>query len=277
MADGRAAAQPAASLWVSGLAFESRIAMASAAVPASCTLHGMRGEALSAALRRWLDSRGHSATVLVSFGLAGGLDPALAPGSIVIADAVLGQGNRRPTDPAWRDALRAALPHAICGPLLADDAPVLDVDGKRQRHLATGALAVDMESHRVAELASAHGWPLVVCRVVADPATRAVPPAALAAMGANGDIAFAPLLRSLLARPAQLGALAALARDTASARRALRTAAQALARSRPAGYGAVDGRAGGAPGDAPGGAVEGSAVAASPALSAGAASSDGSP
>lgn len=273
MAEGGAVVQPGASLWVSGLAFESRIAMASAAVPASCMLHGMRGEALSAALRRWLDSRGDSPTVLVSFGLAGGLDPALAPGSIVIADAVLGQGNQRPTDPAWRDALRAALPHAICGPLLADDVPVLEVEAKRQRHLATGALAVDMESHRVAELASTRGWPLVVCRVVADPATRAVPPAALAAMGVNGDIAFAPLLRSLLARPAQLGALAALARDTASARRALRTAAQALSRSWPAaygaGYGAVDGRAGGA--------MEGSAVAASAALPAGAPSSDGSP
>lgn len=244
MANGRANAPPVPWLWISGLAFESRIAMSSAGVPASATLHGLRGEALSAALQRRLDAHGNGPIVLVSFGLAGGLDPALAPGSIVIADAVLATGARHATDPAWRDALQAALPRAVSGPLLADDAPVLDVPGKRQRHLATGALAVDMESHRVAEAALARGWPLVICRVVADPAGRAVPPAALAAMDPAGDIALAPLLRSLVARPAQLAALAALARDTARARRALRGAARALARSRRDDYGAVTGAAG---------------------------------
>ena len=53
-------------------------------------------------------------------------------------------------------------------------------------HQATGAAAADMESHVVARLAAELGLPFAVLRVIADPAEREVPPAALAGMRADG-------------------------------------------------------------------------------------------
>src|SRR5512135_2689308 len=56
------------------------------------------------------------ATVLVSFGLAGGLDPALRPGDLMLADSViLPDGGRIETDRTWRARL--------AGPAIGPDTP----------------------------------------------------------------------------------------------------------------------------------------------------------
>ena len=92
---------------------------------------------------------------------------------------------------------------------------------------ATGALAVDMESHIAARLAAAHGLPFAALRVICDPAGRAIPPAAIAGMREDGGTDLGAILRALLRDPGQLPAMIRLAGDA-------RTAFSFLARCRRA-------------------------------------------
>ncbi len=157
------------------------------------------------------------AEALVSFGLAGGLDPALRPGAILVPEAVLAAGRLWPVDPALARRLGAP----VAGKILGAGTIAATAAEKRRLHAATGAVAVDLESGAVAEAATRAGRPFAVLRAICDPAERGLPPAALAAFGAGGAIAVSRLLGSLLSRPGQLAAVFALARDAAAARRAM--------------------------------------------------------
>jgi hopanoid-associated phosphorylase len=164
---------------------------------------------------------------LVSFGLAGGLSPAVAPGDLILADAVmLPHGERIATDLAWRSRLSALIevggraPHqaAVAG----SDRLLATVAAKRALFAATGALAVDMESYAVAEVVHAAGRPFLVLRAIADPADQALPRAATVALGPGGEVRLLAVVRALLGRPAELPALLRLGRQSRRALAALR-------------------------------------------------------
>lgn len=156
-------------------------------------------------------------TALVSFGLAGGLDPALAPGAVVVPEAVVCQGRRYGADGALSDWL-GGVTHV----LLAGEASVVATQaGKEALFARSGAVAVDIESGPVADVAARHGLPFAVLRAVCDPAGRDLPPAALVALDAQGAIAVVRVAASLLRRPGQMAGLIAVGRDAARARRAL--------------------------------------------------------
>jgi hopanoid-associated phosphorylase len=159
---------------------------------------------------------------IVSFGCAGGLDPALGPGACIVPDAVLTAHGDIGADAAWARALRARLPQARAGTLRGLDAPLAAHADKADLWRACGAGAVDMESHAAALAARRHGLPFAACRVVLDPAWRSVPGCALAALRDDGGTDVAALLRALATAPRELGPLAALALDAWHARRALR-------------------------------------------------------
>jgi adenosylhomocysteine nucleosidase len=80
---------------------------------------------------------------------------------------------------------------------------------------------VDPETGAVLRAARARGLPFAVLRAVCDPASRDLPPAALAALDPAGGIGLLGVLRALARQPAQLGALFALGRDASAARRSL--------------------------------------------------------
>jgi adenosylhomocysteine nucleosidase len=167
------------------------------------------------------------ATGLVSFGLAGGLAPAVASGDLILADrVVLPDGEGIAPDPAWRGRLAAlieaggTLPHQAV--VAGSDRLLATVAAKRALFEATGALAVDMESHAVAAAASAAGLPFVVVRAVADPHDQALPRAATVALGPGGEVRLAALARALLIRPDELPALLRLGRQSGRALATLR-------------------------------------------------------
>jgi adenosylhomocysteine nucleosidase len=160
---------------------------------------------------------------LVSFGFAGGLDPALAAGALVLAEAVVEDDARFATAPGLTAALGPA-----SGVVLAAAGVVAEVAAKRAARAASGAVAVDLESGAVARVAAQNGLPFAVVRAISDPAVRALPPAALVALDARGRVAVGPLLASLLRRPGQIPDLVALARGTARARATLCAAGRAL-------------------------------------------------
>lgn len=89
-----------------------------------------------------------SVVALLSFGLCGGLDPRVKPGTLIIPDRVIAEDDPTGfrTDERWRAALRARLPDARTGPLLGHDEIVATVAEKAELYALTGALAVDMES-----------------------------------------------------------------------------------------------------------------------------------
>lgn len=166
---------------------------------------------------------------LISFGLAGGLDPALLAGTILVPAFVRAEGHDWPVDPAL-----AAKLGGFSGGRICDSAGVVATCAdKQQLHAATGAVAVDLESGAVAHAAAQHGIGFAVLRAICDPADRALPPAALVALNSSGAIGLLRVTASVLGRPAQLPALLALARDAATARRALLARVRAIGRLQP--------------------------------------------
>lgn len=155
---------------------------------------------------------------VLSFGLCGGLDPALRVG-----DLVIGGGNA-----GWLDELAAALPGAVRGEVIGSDDIVGSAAAKTALRAKTGAIAVDMESHIVAEAAVRAGVPFAILRAVSDPADRTLPRAAQAGFNPDGSVNIPAVLAALLRRPGELPALLQTARDAAKAFAALETAAAAL-------------------------------------------------
>jgi adenosylhomocysteine nucleosidase len=156
---------------------------------------------------------------IVSFGLAGGLDPALPAGTLIVADAVVSSGRTWRADARLNRRLGGATGH-LC---LGLDHVAASTDEKRRLWRGTGAALTDMESGAVAEIASEAGVPFAVLRAICDPADRSLPAAALTALGSTGQIDFARLAWSLLAGPGQIWPMVALAKDAMAARRALRS------------------------------------------------------
>jgi len=116
----------------------------------------------------------------------------------------------------------------VKGVLLGAERPVAVTTEKARLWVATGALAVDTESHLVALAAARHGLPFAALRVVADTAAHRLPPAAVAGFVPAGCSPLRPVLVELARSPAQLPALLTLALRTARAFRELGRCAPAL-------------------------------------------------
>ncbi|MGX0619791.1 hopanoid-associated phosphorylase [Cupriavidus metallidurans] len=211
-------------LAVSGMDFEARIASG----PGVETLYGHRDAALARVLDARLAQLAQGCDGVISFGVAGGLDPTLPPGTVIVATAVRAGDTSYSTDPYWTAALRRALPQAVCGLLAGSDTPVTTVTDKTALHESHGALAVDMESHIAALAAQTHHIPFAALRVVIDPADRPVPPLAVAGMAADGSTDIGAIIFGLLKAPHQLGGLLRLGRDASAAKSALSAARHAV-------------------------------------------------
>jgi len=195
---------------VTGLTAEARIAHPLGDVQAG-------GGTPSGAERSAENLVARGATALLSFGLAGGLDPALKPGDIVVPLAVVEHGVTYRTDPALSDTIGGW----FGGLLVATDSVVVTAAEKSALWRSGMACAVDLESGAVARVAARNGIPFAVLRAICDPAKRDLPPAALAALDQRGAIGIWRVAGSIIRRPGQIPALIRLGRDAAAARDAL--------------------------------------------------------
>jgi adenosylhomocysteine nucleosidase len=173
------------------------------------------------------------ARALASWGMAGGLDPKLAPGTICLPDEVLSEhGTSVRTAHYWRDRLSAAVgrrERVHHGRLVTTAHLVSSLGDKATLFRQSGAAAVDMESAAVGEVASHYGFPFIAVRVIVDGAHDILPRAVTAAADAAGQIRLWQLIGSLARAPADLAPVIRLARRYRSASRSLAV----MARSAP--------------------------------------------
>lgn len=171
------------------------------------------------------------ATMLLSFGLAGGLSPFLPAGSLLVPRCVLWRDKRYPTS----QQLGATLGGINAEYVLGGTGVVADRAEKARLWKATGAEIIDLESGPVAEAATLAGLPFAVLRVVCDAADHSLPPVAQLALDQAGTIRIGQVAASLLRQPGQLRRLVLLARDAGRARRALKQKVAALRAIDPSG------------------------------------------
>jgi hopanoid-associated phosphorylase len=163
---------------------------------------------------------------VISFGVAGGLDPALKSGDIVVATEVLAGDDRWLAGLALNDELVARLAlgrrRVVRGGLAGVEQVIGARAGKAALWSETGAAAVDMESHIAAAYAEESGLPFAALRVISDPASRALPAIAMTAIKPNGDIDLRKVLRGVARNPMSLRALVSTGIDFNRALRSLR-------------------------------------------------------
>jgi adenosylhomocysteine nucleosidase len=153
---------------------------------------------------------------LVSFGFAGGLDDRLEPGTLLSASKVVDPSGRV----LWEGEpleVPGARPAVICW---SPDGVVNEPEARRALAASSGAVAVDMESGRLAETGRLAG----AVRAISD--TGARPVGALANAGkADGGTDWKVVARAFVTDP--VGSIRTT-RDARKAMRALSSAAGAL-------------------------------------------------
>jgi len=163
---------------------------------------------------------------VISFGVAGGLDPSLRSGDVVVATEVLAGDTRWLAGLALNEELIASVAlgrrRVVRGGLAGVEEVVVAQHGKAALRSETGAAAVDMESHIAAAYAAEAGLPFAALRVISDPASRALPALARSALKPNGEIDLRKVLRGLARNPMTLRALVSTGIDFNRALRSLR-------------------------------------------------------
>ena len=217
---------------VTGLLVEADCLSGSSANPRIYVSAGNAVNAYGGAVQLIADG----AKALLSFGIAGGLDPNLPPGTLVLARAVIGpRGTRYDCDPNWRGMVCSDARGHIDftdGAIAGSDSPILGQAGKAKLFRGSGAVAVDMESHAVARAAKEKNVPFLALRAIADPAGRDVPEWIMIGVDSGGRTRIAPVLAKLLFRPWEIPRLLELAKDQKTALSALRRVADLAALTR---------------------------------------------
>ena len=210
-----------------GPAVRRRDGLSSLGDVALLAVGGMGGIGAAMAARSLIDA---GAAGLMSYGLAGGLDPSLRAGCFVLPSEVISrEGAQFLTSVEWRERLHriiAGQRPVVAGKLLTDATPIGAVADKADAFRETGAVAVDMESLAIAEVAAAHSLPFIAVRVIVDTAMDVLPRAVVAA-SSGGQLNVPRLIGGLAAAPLDVFALIRLAQRHRAATRSLAAAVRA--------------------------------------------------
>ncbi len=205
---------------LTGMRSEAKL-LRRAGIDATIEISGATPKGAEAAVAR-LAAAG--CTHLLSFGMAGALDPRLAPGTVLLPMAVRStDGEACAIDRAWHHQALALLApeNPVLGRLIGVDTPAASAAEKAALRRNYDAVAVDMESHVLAHTAARIGAALLILRVVIDPADLDLPPAALVGVGPGGAANLAALTRSIIRQPGQLPDLVRLGLTARTAEQAL--------------------------------------------------------
>jgi len=207
-------------LIVTGLVQEARIA----AGPGMIVICSSSDPRQLRALLATLDSSTFRG--VISFGVAGGLDPALKSGDVVVATEVTAGDTRWLAGCSLNEELITSVAlkrrRVVRGGLVGVEQVVAARAGKAALRSETGAAAVDMESHIAAAYAAEARLPFAALRVISDPASRALPALAISAIKRNGGIDLRVVLRGVARNPLTLRSLVSTGIDFNRALKSLR-------------------------------------------------------
>ena len=165
------------------------------------------------------------ASALITFGMAGGLDPSLKAGSVVLpCELISVDGTRFAACQSWRERVAAAVSplRAVSeGSLLTSARPIDTPADKAAAFHSSGAAAVDMESAAVAQVAADHQLPFIAVRVIVDTAADRLPQTVVNASRA-GRLRIGWLLAGLVVAPGEIAGLIRLTQRYRIAMRSLR-------------------------------------------------------
>ena len=193
-------------------------------------LSGMGDDAARSAATELIDL---GVTSLVSFGIAGALDPDLKSGDLIFPEVVqagkipLGGEEELPGYPVsleWRDRVEALLPAhltVVNRPLTTSPGVLTTAKAKLELGAVTGACAYDMESAAIAEVAAKHEVPFIAIRAITNPVDFSPPPELLNAIQPEGSIKTLHLLALLYQRSVDVSTLLHLGKEIREARRTL--------------------------------------------------------
>ena len=169
---------------------------------------------------------------IVSFGVAGGLNPSLKSGDVVVASRIVTASARWSTEASLTENL-VTLPtkrrrSIVSGVLAGVEEVVTGQVAKAALRATTGADAIDMESHIAARYAEYNGLPFAAVRVISDPAHRALPELTMSAIKPNGNVDMWKVMRGIARNPKSIPHLISTGRDFSRALKSLRGCREAL-------------------------------------------------
>ncbi len=168
---------------------------------------------------------GKGATALISWGCAGGLDPALSSGSLILPERIISSDNTTlPVDHAWLKRLLSYLRGHFeihTGALFHSPTVLRSPAEKLEMFKNRKAIAVDMESGAVAEIAKQSNVPFLVIRAIADPAKMTILGNMESALDEKGHLRFFHLFLKMMRHPYELPGLIRLGRGFGKAQTTL--------------------------------------------------------
>jgi adenosylhomocysteine nucleosidase len=156
---------------------------------------------------------------LIVAGVAGGLSPSLAPGSVIVARRVVDDGETAPApDRRWAEAAQGC-GNAVLGTILSSSSMLCTRDAKAGAYARLGTAepaVVDLESATLARVAAAHGVPYIAVRAVCDTVDENLPLDFNRYCDDSGKLDRFRLARVALSRPALIAPLWHLRRRVAT-------------------------------------------------------------
>lgn len=153
--------------------------------------------------------------VLISFGVAGALDPRLKAGDVILPRSVINEAGRVfETDPDHHQKLMSHLSQRLNvsdGSSYGSDNIISEASEKQRLNRSSGAVAVDIESLGIAKAAQKLDCPFLIVRAILDTADQNLPATSLGAIDDDGNIKISRILNGLARNPAELPGLLRLA------------------------------------------------------------------
>ncbi len=172
------------------------------------------------------------ATKLMSWGCAAALSPDLKMGDLVLADSLMSADEfEMPVNATWHQHTKNILDSEVVaykGALIASKEIISTAQAKQALFEKTGAIALDMESVAIAQVAQHYALPFLAIRTVADPSTMDLPNAVLKALNENGEIEITKIIGSLVFNPKEIPHLIQLGQYFQLAKRTLSRVAKQL-------------------------------------------------
>jgi nucleoside phosphorylase len=185
---------------------------------------------LSSRLNAALGQNAVAVDRVISVGICGALNLGLNVGDIIVGVNAVYEIGVVACDPAWCDRLFDALqanpqPYRVAyGRFAWSETAVARLTDKAELRASTGADVVDEETFLAGTIAAARGLPWAAMRIVCDPASFELPPAALTKLTAAGAEDMGAVLASIAGDIWQVPELVELAGLSATAMGVLRAA-----------------------------------------------------